>query len=345
MTVTRRLTLEITTARALAAAGILGLGAAILQGHARSQQPPVAAPADNPQTAAKVALGAQLYFDGRLSADNTISCATCHDPEKAWANHDATDTGIGNKVGNRNSGTILDSAYMRYQFWDGRAESLEAQALGPIENPVEMGETLDHVVAKLNAIPEYRQQFRAVFGTDVTPDGIAKAIAAFERTVVSGPSPYDRYLAGDTAALSPAATRGLAVFRGKGGCTMCHSGYALSDQAFHNLGVGMDAARPDVGREAVTKNPADRGKFKTPGLRNVALTWPYLHDGSAKTLDDVLELYDRGGVPNANLDARMRPLHLTDAEQADLKAFLEALTGPLPKIAKPALPAARQPRE
>jgi len=340
MTLTRPFIINVATGAAVV--GLLCLvGAPLLQGQTAAQRPAVVVPADNPQTAAKIALGAQLYFDPRLSADNTISCATCHDPEEAWANHDATDTGIGKKVGNRNSGTILDSAYMKYQFWDGRAASLEQQALGPIENPIEMGETLDRVVAKLNAIPGYRTQFQAVFGTDATPDGIAKAIAAFERTVVSGPSPYDRYLAGEKAALSPAAARGLTVFRGKGGCAMCHSGEMLSNQAFQNLGVGMAAATPDVGREAVTKNAADRGRFKTPGLRNVALTWPYLHDGSAKSLDDVIELYNKGGVANPNLDPRVRPLNLTPGEKADLRAFLEALTGPLPKIAKPALPPAK----
>jgi cytochrome c peroxidase len=338
---TRTTSFIVTLTRALAIAGLICLGSTLLIGQAGVQRPPVVVPADNPQTPEKIALGAQLYFDPRLSADNSISCATCHDPEEAWANHDPTDTGIGNKVGNRNSGTILDSGYMKYQFWDGRAASLEEQALGPIENPIEMGEKLDRVVAKLSAIPAYQAQFKKVFGTGVTPDGIAKAIAAFERTVVSGPAPYDRYLAGDTTALSPAAARGLAVFRGKGGCMMCHSGQMLSDQSFHNLGIGMSAARPDVGREAVTKNAADRGTFKTPGLRNVALTWPYLHDGSAKTLDDVIELYNKGGVANANLDPRMRPLNLTPAEKADLKKFLEALTGPLPKIAKPVLPAAK----
>ncbi len=336
--------LIVKTARGLAIVGLLWLGSTLVLGQTAQtavQRPPVVVPADNPQTPAKVALGAQLYFDPRLSADGTISCATCHDPEEAWANHDATDTGIGKKVGNRNSGTILDSAHMKYQFWDGRASSLEEQALGPIQNPVEMGETLDRVVAKLNAIPAYRAQFKQVFGSGVTPDGIAKAIAAFERTVVSGPAPYDRYMVGDAAALSPAAARGLVVFRGKGNCMTCHAGQMLSDQSFHNVGVGMNAAKPDVGREAVTKNAADRGKFKTPGLRNVALTWPYLHDGSAKSLEDVIEFYNKGGVPNANLDPRVRPLNLTPAEKAELKAFLEALNSPLPKIAKPALPPAK----
>lgn len=336
--------LTVTFAGAGAALALIWLAAPIVQGQGRAQasRPPVAIPADNPQTAAKVALGAKLYFDPRLSADGTVSCATCHDPATAWANHGATDTGIHKQVGGRNSGTILDSAYMKYQFWDGRAASLEEQALGPIQNPIEMGETLDHVVAKLNAMAAYRAEFRQVFATDVTADGIAKAIAAFERTVVSGPSPYDRYLAGDTTALSPAAARGLQVFRGKGLCATCHSGSMLSDQSFHNLGIGTASAKPDVGREAVTHDPKDRGKFKTPTLRNVALTWPYLHDGSARSLDDVIALYAKGGVANPNLDPKIQPLRLTPGEREDLRVFLEALTGTLPAIAKPTLPAGQR---
>ena len=317
----------------------LGLTAVAL-GVQGVQRPPVPVPGDNPQTAAKVALGAQLYFDQRLSADGTISCATCHDPSTGWANHNATDTGIRGQVGGRNSGTILDAAYMQYQFWDGRAGSLEEQAVGPIHNPIEMGETLENVIRKLNAIPEYRSEFRAVFGTDATEVAIGKAIAAFERTIVTGPSPYDRYLAGDKTALAAAEQRGFEVFSGKGRCMLCHAGPMLSDQAFHNLGVGMQRQNPDIGRENVTKTARDRGKFKTPTLRNVALTWPYLHDGSAPSLDDVIALYDRGGEPNANLDPLMRPLGLSRAERQDLKAFLEALTGPLPVVTKPALPAA-----
>ena len=300
--------------------------------------PPVPVPADNPQTDAKIRLGAQLYFDTRLSADKTISCGTCHKPDEAWANHSATDTGIGGQVGGRNSGTILDAAYMRFQFWDGRAGSLEEQALGPIHNPIEMGETLENVVRKLNAIPGYRAAFQEVFGTEADTDGIAKAIASFERTIVSGPSPFDRYLMGDRKAMSPPAVRGMDLFNGKAHCTPCHSGPAFSDQSFHNLGVGMNKPNPDLGREAITKDPADRGRFKTPGLRNVALTHPYLHDGSEKSLLDVIELYDRGGVPNANLDPLVFPLKLTRQEKQDLVAFLEALTGTLPDIKPPALP-------
>jgi cytochrome c peroxidase len=305
---------------------------------ANTAAPPVPVPADNPQTDAKIRLGAQLYFDGRLSADGTISCATCHAPETGWANHGATDTGIGGQVGGRNSGTIIDAAYMRFQFWDGRAGSLEEQALGPIHNPIEMGETLENVVNKLNAIPGYRAQFQQVFGTDVTTDGIGKAIAAFERTIISGPSPYDEYLAGNKKAMSAAAVRGLAIFNGKGHCTPCHSGPMFSDQWFHNIGVGMDAEKPDLGREAITNDPRDRGKFKTPGLRNIALTHPYLHNGAEKTLMDVVEYYNRGGIRNDNLDPMMLPLKLTQREKDDLVAFLEALTGKVPVMKAPALP-------
>ena len=150
---------------------------------------------------------------------------------------------------------------------------------------------------KLNAIPGYREQFQQVFGTEVTSDGIGKAIASFERTIVSGPSPYDNYLAGDKKALSPAAERGLAIFNGKGHCTPCHSGPMFSDQSFHNIGVGMDAEKPDLGREAITNDPRDRGRFKTPGLRNVALTHPYLHNGSEKTLMDVVDVLQPGRNP------------------------------------------------
>jgi cytochrome c peroxidase len=300
--------------------------------------PPVEVPADNPQTRAKVELGRQLYFDPRLSADDTISCATCHAPETAWANHDKVDTGIGGRTGTRNSGAVLDAAYMKFQFWDGRATSLEEQALGPIHNPVEMGESLEHVVRKLNAVEGYRTQFKVIFGTGVTSDGIAKAIAAFERTVLSGPSPYDRFMSGEAMAMSDSAKQGMALFNGKAGCHACHESPLFSDQSFHNIGVGMDRPNPDVGRAAVTHDPADRGKFKTPMLRNVALTWPYLHDGSAAGLADVIEFYDRGGVPNPTLDVRIKPLGLTDAEQASLIAFLEALTGTLPTITRPKLP-------
>lgn len=300
--------------------------------------PPMPIPADNPQTEAKVELGKQLYFDGRLSSDGKISCATCHNPKTGWAGHDPTDTGVGGQVGDRNSGTVLNSGYFKYQFWDGRAESLEEQALGPIHNPVEMGETLENVVRKLNAIAGYRRQFREVFGTDVTTNGIAKAIAAFERTIVSGPSPYDRYLDGDKKALSQAAVRGSELFKGKANCVACHGGPLFSDQSFHNLGVGVNAAKVDIGREAVTKNRDDRGKFKTPGLRNVAQTYPYMHDGKTASLAAVIEFHNAGCGPNPNLDPQIKPLGLSVSERHDLLAFLDSLTGPTPDVKTPKLP-------
>jgi cytochrome c peroxidase len=305
---------------------------------AGGELPAMPIPADNPQSDAKIELGRQLYFDGRLSANNEISCATCHDPKTGWAGHDATDTGVGGRVGNRNSGTIVNSGYMKYQFWDGRAGSLEEQALGPIHNPVEMGETLENVVRKLNAIPGYKRQFHDLFHSDVTTDGIAKAIAAFERTIVSGPSPYDRFLQGDKNALTVEAKHGMEIFNGKGRCAACHTGPVFSDQSFHNLGIGMNAAKPDVGREAVTKDPKDRGKFKTPGLRNVANTYPYMHDGQTPTLEAVVELHNKGGIPNSDLDPLIKPLGLTDTEKKELVAFLKALTGPEPLVSGPKPP-------
>lgn len=329
----------------LALVGVLAVSAggttsALAQGRmfANGLMPAMPVPPDNPQTDAKVRLGAQLYFDTRLSADNTISCASCHDPRTGWANPHPTDTGIRGQVGGRNSGTVINAGQMRFQFWDGREPSLEGQAVGPIHNPIEMGETHENVVRKLNEIPGYREQFQRVFGRDADIDGIAKAIASFERTIVSGPSPYDLYVMGDRSAMSPAAVRGMQLFNGKGHCTPCHSGPMFSDQSFHNLGVGMDKEKPDLGRFDKTKNPADTGRFKTPMLRNIALTPPYLHDGSAATLMDVMNVYNMGGTPNAHLDPLVLPLNLTSREKADLVAFMEALTGTLPKVDIPTFP-------
>lgn len=321
-------------------AALVGLSPAWAQGRMfeNGLMPAAPVPPDNPQTDAKVRLGAQLYFDTRLSADNTISCATCHDPRTGWANPNPTDTGIRGQVGGRNSGTVINSAHMLFQFWDGRETSLEGQAVGPIHNPIEMGETHENVVRKLNEIPGYREQFQTVFGRDADIDGIAKAIAAFERTIISGPSPYDRYLMGDRTAMSPAAVRGLHLFNGKGHCTPCHSGPMFSDQSFHNLGVGMDKEKPDLGRFDKTRDPADSGRFKTPTLRNIAQTPPYLHDGSARTLMDVMDVYNMGGTPNAYLDPLVLPLNLTSREKADLVAFMEALTGPVAEVKIPSFP-------
>lgn len=302
---------------------------------------PVDVPFDNEMTVEKVALGKQLYFDKRLSLNDTISCATCHDPERGWTDQAPVSSGIGGQTGTRSAPTILNAAYGISQFWDGRAATLEDQALGPIQNPIEMGESLEHVVRKLNDIPGYRSQFQNVFGTDVTSEGIAKAIAAFERTVLTGDSPWDRFQGGDAEALTEEQKRGWEIFNGKGNCGSCHVGFNLTDGIFHNIGVGLHGegdAEPDYGRYVVTKVEMDKGAFKTPVLRNLSRTAPYMHDGSEATLEAVVEYYNKGGFPNEWLDPKITPLKLTDQEKADLVAFMLALDGTSPKAAPPELP-------
>jgi cytochrome c peroxidase len=301
---------------------------------------PLPVPTENPLTVAKIELGKQLYFDPRLSRDDTISCASCHDPKKGWSNGEAFATGVRGQVGGRSAPTIINAAYSDLQFWDGRAHRLEGQALGPIQNPIEMDLTLDEAVAKLNKIPGYREQFQEVFGTDVNSEGMAKAIASFERTVLSGNAPYDRSKAGEKTALSEAAQRGMKLFFGKARCSACHVGPNFSDAAFHNIGVGMEKEKPDGGRHDVTKLLGDKGTFKTPTLREIARTAPYMHDGSHKTLEEVIEYYDKGGFANPQLDEEIFPLKLTAADKADLVTFLkEGLSSPdYPDIAPPKLP-------
>lgn len=297
-------------------------------------------PQDNPRTAEKVELGKQLYFDKRLSRDDTISCASCHDPKKGWSNAEPFATGVRGQKGGRSAPTIINSAYQELQFWDGRAKFLEGQALGPIQNPIEMDMPLDEVVAKLNKIEGYKKQFQKVFGTDVTSDGIAKAIAAFERTVLSGGAPIDRYKAGDTKALSEGALRGMKVFFGKAHCSACHVGPNFTDGAFHNIGIGMEGEKPDFGRQELSKQGGDRGAFKTPTLREIARTAPYMHDGRFKTLEEVVDYYDKGGFPNDTLDEEIYPLKLTAEEKADLVTFLkEGVSSPkYPDVEPPKLP-------
>lgn len=298
-------------------------------------------PEDNPPTPARVALGRMLYFDTRLSNDRTISCATCHDPKHGFAEPRRTSAGVGGKFGMRNAPTVLNRLFSAEQFWDGRAADLEEQAKGPLVNPIEMAmASHDVVVGAVGGVAGYAPLFEAAFGSsEVTIDRVAKAIASYERTVLTGNSPYDRHQAGDASAMSEAAKRGMAVFNGKGNCATCHAGFNFTDESYHNLGVGMDAAKPDLGRWDVTKADVDRGAFKTPTLRNAAQTPPYMHDGSEATLADVIELYDRGGKPNRWLSKEMRPLGLSAGEKADLLAFLEALTGPIDAAGVPdALP-------
>ncbi|MBV8607416.1 MAG: cytochrome-c peroxidase [Singulisphaera sp.] len=319
-------------------------------------------PPANPLTRGKVELGKQLYFDPRISLDGTVSCATCHNPEKGWTDRLKTSIGIYGQAGARNAPTVLNTVYGKSMFWDGRAPSLEGQSQGPPQNPIEMGrQSYKQIVDRLRTISGYHEQFQKVFGTDVTLDGIAKAIASFERVAaLSGNSKYDKYVAGDFKALSDSEKRGMVLFGirldqdddfktdvvlQKARCTLCHAGFNFTDEQFHNLGIGWDEKRSkfaDLGRYVIdpigAKNPADKGAFKTPTVRDVSRTAPYMHDGSLKTLEDVVEHYDKGGNANPFLDKDMRPLKLTAQEQADLVAFMKALTGEELKVALPTLP-------
>jgi cytochrome c peroxidase len=289
---------------------------------------PIEWPSDNLYSPEKAELGRLLYFDTRLSSNNKMSCASCHAPEHAYTDAAAYSTGIHGEHSPRSSPTVLNRAYSLAQFWDGRAATLEEQAKAPLANPVEFGTNHREVVAKLNGIAGYRLLFERSFGSaEVTIDNIAKAIATFERTLLSGNSPYDRYKAGNKAALTPSQVRGLDVFVNKAKCDQCHEGINFTSNSYHNLGVGSDQPNPDVGRFEWSKDPKDWGAFKTPGLRDIARTAPYMHDGSLGTLEEVVEFYDKGGKPNQNLDEKIKPLKLTDVQKKDLVEFLKSLNG------------------
>ncbi len=294
-------------------------------------------PDANPLSEPKIELGKLLYFDKRLSNDDTNSWATCHDPAHGFAEPRPVSQGIGSQRGGRNAPTVINRLFSQEQFWDGRAQDLEAQALGPITNAIEMGMPSSDVCAeKLGKVAGYAPRFAAAFGDpQISIARITQAIAAFERTVLSGNSPFDRYQAGDKGALSDSAVHGMAVFNGKGNCATCHAGFNFTDEGYHNLGVGVGAAQPDPGRAKISNRPEDTGAFKTPTLRNIVQTAPYMHDGSEATLEDVIAFYDRGGNPNPHLAKEIRPLGLTADERRDLRAFLEALTGDGPRVTPP----------
>lgn len=314
-------------------------------------------PKDNPLSVEKVALGRALYFDKRLSIDGTVSCASCHDPALAFTDAKVIAVGGHDRRGTRNAPTILNAVFNESFFWDGRARSLEDQVKHPLFSSFEMGMSSESVLtARLSTIPQY-QQFKRVFKSEgVTMDTIAKAIAAYERTLLSGNSPFDRFIAGQQTALTEAQKRGLTLFKGKAKCIECHT-YSLqnplfTDFKFHNTGVAVadsaldqlvrsfvesskdasgtvsahSAGFSELGRFAVTLRRVDVGAFKTPMLRDLELTSPYMHDGSIKTLIDVVQFYNRGGNANRYLDKRIQALQLTDAEVNELVEFLRSLT-------------------
>lgn len=291
--------------------------------------PSLPVPADNPLTGARGTLGRRLFFDTRLSRDGRLACASCHQPQHAFADQRPVAIGVGGRAGRRNAPSLLNRAYSRVLFWDGRMTSLEEQALAPLTSAAELGSTVEGIVTRLAADPSYVASFQRAFGDGpITGGRVAQALASFERTLLSGDSPVDRYETGGRPdALTPAAARGRDLFRGKARCQVCHDGALFTDGRFHNTGVSWGRTPSDFGRFEVTGLDADRGAFRTPSLRDVARTAPYMHDGSFPTLSDVVAFYTRGGNRNPYLDGLLKPLALTPREQRELVAFLEALTG------------------
>jgi len=283
---------------------------------------------NQPASEAEIRLGAQLFTEKRLSRDGSLSCASCHDPARGFTDGQPVGVGVNGAKGTRNTPTIYGVAHMSKLFWDGRANTLEEQALGPLTNPIEMAANPDDVIQWLSNDEGYRKGFQEAFGGPPTVDRLAKALASFQRAVKLEPSPFDRWRNGEADAISESAKRGYKTFSQQGRCSVCHRGTELTDGEFHNLGMALDAKNPDLGRYAVSKFEAHRGAFKTPTLYNVALTAPYMHDGSVATLEEVVEFYDQGGGPREGRSALMRQLNLTEQEKADLVEFLKTLSAP-----------------
>jgi len=288
----------------------------------------VPVPLDNPITPEKVTLGRRLFFDERLSKDGRTSCATCHQPARRFTDGRVLPRGVFGREGRRNTPSILNRVYGRSAFWDGRAATLEDQVRAAVTGDRDLGLSMEEAVARVSRDAEYARAFATAFGEPVTAARIAQALATFVRTRFSGDSAFDRFLTGDSTALGAAERRGLELFSGRAKCARCHAGPLLSDEGFHNTGIAWrDGRFLDPGRAAVTGSDGDRGAFKTPTLREIARTAPYMHDGSVARLIDVIEFYDRGGRPNPNLDPDIRPLHLTASEKTALMAFLRSLSG------------------
>ena len=296
-----------------------------------------AAPSDNPVTREKVRLGRRLFFDPILSQNGTVACASCHQPDFGFASPDPLPVGLNGAKGRRNAPSILNRVYGTSFSWDGRDLTLEEQVLGPLTSEAELGGDLDTVIETLRGEPSYVSQFREVFAEEIGEQQIEKlinrktlaaALACFERTIVSGNSAVDRFRASDYESLSKSARQGLWIFESRGGCWKCHSGPNFTDEDFHNTGVGFGQPHRDEGRFEFSKVPGDRFKFKTPSLRDIELTAPYMHDGSLNTLQEVVEFYNKGGNPDdPDLDRKMKPLKLSDEEIEFLVDFLKALSG------------------
>ena len=285
-------------------------------------------PEDNPLTLDKVSLGRRLFSDTILSRNRRLACVTCHDPGRAFTDGRPVAVGIFGRTGTRHVPTLVNRGYGRAFFWDGRIPRLDTQVLQPIRDRKEMDLPLGEAVERLRDHDEYPALFQAAFGRAITTDDLGRALASYVRTILTGGSPFDHYMNGERDALSKRALEGLRIFRGKGNCTACHVGPTFTDERFHNTGVAwQDGELLDQGRYQVTGTEDDRGAFKTPTLREVTRTAPYMHDGSLATLADVIEFYDRGGNENPFRDRELRPLSLTAAEKGALLAFLESLSG------------------
>ena len=282
-------------------------------------------PDSNPLTRETVALGERLFFDTVLSADSSTACASCHQPSRAFSDSVPLSRGAHGRRTQRNTPSIINRAYGRMFFWNGRTIGLEETVVQPIQNPVEMDLTLDELVRRLGADARYTSAFANAFPEGVTEQTIARALASYVRTLRFGNAPVDRYFTSDRDALSADAKAGLRLFSGRANCVSCHVGPNLTDEKLHNTGVSWGSG--DLGHFEVSGDSADRGTFKTPTLRNVPLTAPYMHDGSLMTLQDVIEHYVRGGTQNPNLDREIRPLALNDQDKRNIVAFLRSLTG------------------
>jgi cytochrome c peroxidase len=283
----------------------------------------------------RVDLGKTLFFDPRLSGSNWISCGTCHNPTMGWSDGLPTGIGEGQQALRRATPTIINTAFNHLQMWDGRFRSLEDQALGPIESKVEMNQDLDELVKELKAISGYVKLFKEAYPVQgISKQTIAEALASFERTIVSTEAPFDRWIKGDEYAISSAAKRGFKLFEGKAHCATCHSGYNFTDDGFHNIGLKSK----DPGRFGIVPVAVTKGAFKTPTLRNITETAPYMHNGAYATLEEVIEHYVRGGDSKSNLSPNFKKAELNDEEKSDLLEFLKTLTGKPLKVTVPTLP-------
>jgi cytochrome c peroxidase len=290
-----------------------------------SHFPQMPVPSDNPITKEKVVLGRKLFFDPRLSYNNTVSCASCHKASFAMSDDDQFSEGVDGKVTLRNSTPLFNLAYHPSFFRDGGSPTLEMQIIGPIENPLEMNIPIIDLATKLNQHSEYKALTKKAFGTsDVTPFTITRSLAAYMRTFISGNSRYDQYLLGNSSALSTQEKQGLALFEGKANCISCHNGFNLTNFQFENNGLYANYA--DQGRGIITSNPLDNGKYRVASLRNVSITFPYMHDGSLATLEDVLNHYNTGGANHPNKSTKIVPLNLTEQEKEAIISFLGSLT-------------------